>query len=84
MRQAGVITVLAEIKTSTIIAQSTSIAVDIRRGQRVGRRLKNLLALAEFDQASGPLADPEKPRIIGNAPGLRQIMGHDHDRVFSA
>lgn len=50
----------------------------------MGRRFENLAALSEFDEPARVLPDPEKARVIGDAPRLSQIVGHDHHGVVSA
>ncbi len=57
---------------------------DISLGQRILRRFKELDALAKLDQLSDALGHPEESGVIGNAAGLRQVVGDDDHRQAAA
>lgn len=45
---------------------------------------KKSAAKPEFDQRAGVVLDPEEGGVVGDPPGLRKIVGHDHNGESTA
>src|SRR5437016_6357568 len=63
------------LEESSLLAEATG---DVIFGALLTRVRKNFRGRSELDQ----LAEIKEPGVIGDAPGLLHVVGHDHDRVL--